>query len=338
MGQSDIRFGLIGAGRIGKIHAETLARKVKGVTLVAIASPRGESARSLASSLGVKKVSASVEEIFADPTIDAVAICSPSSLHSQHIIAAARAGKQIFCEKPISYDLVEVDRCLEAVKTAGVILQIGFNRRFDPNLARLKKIIDNDEVGALEMLSIISRDPEPPPIKFIPTSGGMLFDMSIHDFDMAHFLFGEVEEVHTYGGVLVDAEIGKLGDIDTALTSLRFRSGALGTIQNSRRAAYGYDQRVEVFGSKGMAASENVLEDNVNLSLENGSLASKPLYFFLERYAKSFELEIAAFIQCLRNGEPSPVSGSEARQSVLIAMAAERSMREGRLVRLSEIG
>jgi myo-inositol 2-dehydrogenase / D-chiro-inositol 1-dehydrogenase len=333
----EIRVGLIGAGRIGKIHAETLARKIDGVILEAIANPHIHAAQALAEKFQIRKVCNNPEDIFNDPQLDAVAICSPSSFHSQHIIAAARAGKHIFCEKPISYDLAEMDRCLDVVKQSGVTLQIGFNRRFDPNMARLKEIIEKGEIGSLEMLNIISREPVPPPLRFIPTSGGMLFDMSIHDFDTAHFLFGEVDEVHSFGGVLVIEEIGRLGDIDTAATNLRFRSGAVGTIQNSRRAAYGYDQRVEVFGSKGMAASGNMLENNVNLYRKNGALSAKPLYFFLERYQRSFELELDAFIQCLRKGEPSPVSGEEARYSVLTSMAAMLSLKEDRPVRIREI-
>jgi myo-inositol 2-dehydrogenase / D-chiro-inositol 1-dehydrogenase len=333
-----IRFGVIGAGRIGKIHAEDLATRIPGVEVVAIADPVIQSARELAERLHVAKATADYHELLNDPSIDAVAICSSTDTHAPIIIEAAAAGKQIFCEKPIHAQIDRIDAALAAVEKAGVKLQIGFNRRFDPNFRKVRQMVADGKVGEVHILRITSRDPAPPPIEYVKVSGGIFFDMTIHDFDMARYLSGsEVEEVYVAGGVRVDPLIGEAGDIDTAVITLKFKNGAIGTIDNSRKAVYGYDQRVEVFGSKGMVAAANNTPDSTIYASADGVLSAKPLYFFLERYAESFLAEMREFVQAVRNGTATPVTGADGRAPVLIAMAAARSYREGRPVCISEV-
>jgi myo-inositol 2-dehydrogenase / D-chiro-inositol 1-dehydrogenase len=333
-----LRFGVIGAGRIGKLHAENLATRIPGVEVVAIADPVLKSAQDLAERLHVGKATADYHEILNDKSIDAVAICSSTDTHAPILIEAAAAGKQIFCEKPIHYDIERIDAALEAVKKAGVKLQIGFNRRFDPNFRKVRQMVAEGKVGDVHILRITSRDPAAPPIEYVKVSGGMFFDMTIHDFDMARYLSGsEVEEVYVAGGVRVDPLIGEAGDIDTAVVTLKFKNGAIGTIDNSRQAVYGYDQRVEVFGSKGMVAAGNNTPDAAVYSTSDGVHSAKPLYFFLERYAESFLSEMREFVQAVREGTPTPVTGDDGRAPVLIAIAATRSCREGRPVRISEV-
>jgi myo-inositol 2-dehydrogenase/D-chiro-inositol 1-dehydrogenase len=254
------------------------------------------------------------------------------------LIEAARAGKQIFCEKPIHYQLERIDEALAEVDKAGVKLQIGFNRRFDPNFRKVRQMVAEGKVGEVHILRITSRDPAPPPIEYVKVSGGIFFDMTIHDFDMARYLSGsEVEEVYVAGGVRVDPRIGEAGDIDTAVVTLKFTNGAIGTIDNSRQAVYGYDQRVEVFGSKGMVAVANNTPDTHVYAAADGVHSAKPLYFFLERYTDSFIAELREFVAAVQNGTPTPVSGADGRAPVVIAMAATRSQREGRPVKLAEI-
>ncbi len=333
-----IRFGVIGAGRIGKIHAENLATRIPGVEVVAIADPLVNAARELAARLHVARATADYRELIADPTIDAVAICSSTDTHAPILIEAAAAGKQIFCEKPIHYQLERIDAALAAVEKAGVKLQIGFNRRFDPNFRAVRQMVAEGKVGEVQILRITSRDPAPPPIEYIKVSGGMFFDMTIHDFDMARYLSGsEVVEVYAAAGVRVDPRIGEAGDIDTAVVTLKFANGAIGTIDNSRQAVYGYDQRVEVFGSKGMVAVANNMPDTHVYAAADGVHSAKPLYFFLERYAESFVAEMSEFVAAVRGGTTPPVTGADGRAPVLIAIAATRSYREGRPVRLAEV-
>ncbi len=333
-----INFGVIGAGRIGKIHAENLASRIPGAAVLAIADPNVDAARELATRLHVSTFAADARVILDDPAIEAVAICSSTNTHARFIIEAAQTGKHIFCEKPIAYDLAQIDAALVAVAKAGIKLQIGFNRRFDPNFRALRQAVASGQIGAPQILRITSRDPAPPPIEYVKVSGGMFFDMTIHDFDMARYLLGsEVEEVYAAGSVLVDPGIGEAGDVDTAVITLRFANGALGVIDNSRKAVYGYDQRAEVFGSDGMVASTNNTPFNACLSNADGVHGPKPLYFFLERYAESFIAEMRDFVACLRDGTPPPVAGTDGRIPVLMAMAATRSLHEGRPVKLVEI-
>lgn len=336
--ESNLRFGVIGAGRIGKIHAQNLAARIPGVDVSAIADVDLGAAQDLATRLRVPNAAADYHTILADPDIDAVAICSSTDTHARIVIEAARAGKHIFCEKPIDFDLAKIDGALEAVKKAGVKLQIGFNRRFDPNFRKVRSMIAEGKIGTPHIIRITSRDPAPPPLSYVKVSGGMFLDMTIHDFDMARYLSGsEVEEVYTVAGVMVDPAIGEAGDVDTAVITLRFASGAIGTIDNSRKAVYGYDQRVEVFGSEGMVQAHNNTPDNDVYFNAEGVHAARPLYFFLERYMESFVVEMQEFIRSIREDTMPPVTGIDGRIPVAIGMAARRSYLEHRPVKLSEI-
>lgn len=333
-----VRVGVIGAGRIGKIHARNLATQVPGARVDAIADPLLDAACQAAEQLHIPHATADYHEIMANPGIDAVAICSSTNTHAQMIVEAARAGKHIFCEKPISYDLAKIDEALDEVKKAGVLFQVGFNRRFDPNFKKVREMVAENKIGDLHILRITSRDPAPPPIEYVKVSGGIFFDMTIHDFDMARYLTGsEVEEIYVAGAVRVDPAIGEAGDIDTAVITLRFANGAIGTIDNSRKAVYGYDQRVEVFGSGGMVAVSNNTPDTHVYASAEGVTSAKPLYFFLERYMQSFIDEMQTFIDCVQKGCPPSVSGIDGRIPVMMAMAATRSLKEHRPVRLDEI-
>ena len=334
-----LRFGVIGAGRIGKIHAENLATRIPGVEVAVIADVDLKAAQETAKRLHIPAALADYQAILADPTIDAVAICSSTDTHASIIIEAAKAGKHIFCEKPIAHDLARIDAALEAVRQAGVKLQVGFNRRFDPNFAHIREMVAQGKVGEPQILRITSRDPAPPPVSYIKVSGGMFLDMTIHDFDMARFLIGsEVTEVYTAAGVMVDPEIGEAGDVDTAVITLRFANGAIGTIDNSRKAVYGYDQRVEVFGSSGMVQAYNNTPHNDIYANADGVVSAKPLYFFLERYSESFVAELRSFVKSIRDGSPTPVTGMDGRIPVVIGMAARKSYLENRPVKISEIG
>ena len=331
----NLQFGVIGAGRIGKIHAENLVTRVPGAAVAVIADPMLEAARETALRLHIPKVVPDYHELLADPAIDAVAICSSTDTHAAIIIEAARAGKQIFCEKPIAYDVAKIDEALAAVEKAGVTLQIGFNRRFDPNFRQVRQMVAEGKIGDLHILRITSRDPAPPPIEYVRVSGGLFYDMTIHDFDMARYLSGsEVDEVFAAAGVCVDPEIGKAGDVDTAVITLRFKNGAIGTIDNSRKAVYGYDQRVEVFGSGGMVTVQNNTADRHFYSNAEGVHSAKPLHFFLERYMDSFIAEMREFVQAVQSGSQPPVTGLDGRAPVLIARAAWQSVRENRPVKV----
>ena len=336
--QKNIRVGVIGAGRIGKIHAENLATRVPGVVVAAIADVNVAAGRELAAKLHVETVHADCMKIIEDKSIDAVAICSSTDTHADLIIAAAKADKHVFCEKPVDHSLEKIDKAIDAVKKAGVQCQIGFNRRFDPNFKKLRDLVQAGKIGDLQILRITSRDPAPPPAEYVKLSGGMFLDMTIHDFDMARYLSGsEVEEVYAAGGVMVDPAIGAAGDIDTAIITLKFTNGAIGTIDNCRKAVYGYDQRAEVFGAGGMAATANNTPNTSVYSNADGVVSEKPLYFFLERYMDSFVAEMRDFITAIHEGVPTPVTVEDGRKPVVIAMAAKKSLQENRPVKLSEI-
>lgn len=338
MSAAKLKFGILGAGRIGRVHAETLAFRVPDAEIVAIADVNREAAQALAGRCGIRRVAASAAEIFADSEIDAVLICTSTDTHAELIAQAAEAGKHIFCEKPVSLSLEKIDASLAAVKKAGVKLQVGFNRRFDSNFARVRQAVQSGEIGRPYLMHIVSRDPAPPPISYLGPSGGLFLDMMIHDFDMARFLLGdEVEEVYAAAGVLVDPAIGEAGDFDTAVVTLRFRSGAIGTIDNSRKATFGYDQRVEILGSKGNIASGNRFPNQVVVSGEKSVYSDLPLNFFMERYSEAFAAELQAFVEALRDGKPVPVTGEDSRVPVVMALAAGKSCREHRPVRLKEI-
>jgi myo-inositol 2-dehydrogenase/D-chiro-inositol 1-dehydrogenase len=333
-----LRVGIIGAGRIGKVHAETLAFRLPEARTLAIADVNHEAAQAVAAHCGIPTVAESSEEIFANPEIEAVLICSSTNTHADLIIQAAKAGKHIFCEKPIAHSLSQIDGALEAVEQAGVKLQIGFNRRFDANFARVRQAVESGEIGTPRMMHIISRDPAPPPLSYIRVSGGMFMDMTIHDFDMARFLIGdEVEEVYTAGAVMVDPEIGEAGDLDTALIVLRFRNGVIGTIDNSRQAAYGYDQRVEILGSRGSIATENRYPNQAVVSTATEVRKDLPLNFFMDRYTESYAGEVRAFVQAVREDRPTLVAGADGLVAVVMGLAARKSYDEHRPVRLDEL-
>ena len=336
--KKDLRFGVIGAGRIGKIHAENLTNRISGATVAAIADVDLKAAQELADRLQVPAAEEDYHEILSDPGIDAVAICSSTDTHAKIVVEAAGAGKHIFCEKPIDLSLEKIDAALQAVEDTGVKLQLGFNRRFDPNFSKVRMMVAEGRIGTLQLVRITSRDPAPPPLSYIKVSGGMFLDMTIHDFDMARYLSGsEVEEVYTAAAVMVDPAIGEAGDVDTAIITLRFANGAIGTIDNSRKAIYGYDQRVEVFGSQGMVQAHNNTPDQDVYFDADGVHSAKPLYFFLERYMESYAVEMAEFVQSIREDTPPPVTGRDGRIPVVIGMAAKKSYLEHRPVRLSEI-
>jgi myo-inositol 2-dehydrogenase/D-chiro-inositol 1-dehydrogenase len=333
-----IKLGLIGAGRIGRVHAENLTYRIPEAELVTVSDLFVEAAENLAGELGLPAAYQDHRRILADPSIDAVLICSSTDTHARFIAEAAQAGKQIFCEKPIALDLAAIDQALAAVEQAGVKLMIGFNRRFDPNFRRLHDMVAAGEIGEPHLLRITSRDPAPPPIAYVQVSGGIFLDMTIHDFDMARYLVGsEVEQVYAAGGVRVDPAIGEAGDVDTAVVTLHFADGTLGVIDNSRQAVYGYDQRVEVFGSRGVASADNVYPNTVRVSDARQVHRDLPLNFFMERYTESYVNEMRAFVACIVEDTPAPVSGLDGRTPVVMGYAAKRSLAEGRPVALSEV-
>jgi len=333
-----LNIAVIGCGRIGRIHAENLATRIPGAHLAAVADIAGASAKEVADQWHVPKFTADYKELLADKTIDAVAICSSTDTHSRIIQESAAAGKQIFCEKPIDYDLARIHAALAAVQKAGVKLQIGFNRRLDPSFAQVRELVTSGRIGQPHIIRITSRDPEPPSHEYIKVSGGIFLDMTIHDFDMVRFLSGsEAEEIYAIGDTLVDPSIRELGEIDTAIVTMRLKSGAMATIDNSFKADYGYDQRIEVFGSKGSASATNHTPDNHVLMDAAGVHQAKPLYFFLERYTEAYVREMRAFVEAVRKNQTPPVGGDAGLQAVVMGLAATRSLRERRPVKLSEI-
>jgi myo-inositol 2-dehydrogenase / D-chiro-inositol 1-dehydrogenase len=330
-----LSIGVIGVGRIGRMHAHVLAHQVAGAAVSAVYDARPPTARDVAAELGVP-AAGSVEEIL-DGDIDAVAICSTADTHVELMIAAAAAGKAVFCEKPVSLDLAELDRALASIETAGVPFQIGFNRRFDPAHAAVREAVASGALGEPHLVRISSRDPEPPPLDYIRTSGGLFLDMMIHDFDMARYVTAsDVVEVFARGAVRIDPDFEQAGDIDTALVTLVHENGCLTAIDNSRRAAYGYDQRVEVFRSCGMAASENPLANTTRVFTATGMQTPPLPHFFLERYMPSYVREWEAFVTAIQTGSPPPVSLDDARAPLVIGLAAWRSLRTGRPVRIDE--
>ena len=329
--------GVIGVGRIGRMHADLLSRQVPGAAVVAVCDALQDAAREVGDDLGVG-VAAGVDELLGADGVDAVAICSSTATHADLIVAAAHAGKAIFCEKPVSLHLAEVDRALAAVDDAGVPFQIGFNRRFDPAHASVATAVADGTIGEPQIVRITSRDPAPPPLEYVRGSGGIFLDMTIHDFDMARFVTGsEVVEVFARGAVRVDPMFADAGDVDTALVTLVHENGCLTAIDNSRRAVYGYDQRVEAFGSLGMASSENPPAHTGVLRTADGTQAATLPYFYLERYVPSYLREWGAFVDAVSTDRMPPVGPVDARAPLVIGLAAWRSVREGRPVRVEEV-
>ena len=333
-----LNIGIIGAGRIGKVHAQSITYNVPTAKVLGITDVFKDGLQELADKYGIEKVYNDYKEMLADEEIDAVLVCSSTDTHADISIEAAKAGKHVFCEKPVDLTPAKVQAVIDAVAEAGVKLQVGFNRRFDHNFAHVRNLINEGKVGDLELIKITSRDPAPPPAEYAAVSGGMFLDMTIHDFDMARFLAGcDVTEVYANATCLVDPAIGEAGDVDTAIINLKFENGALGVIDNSRRAAYGYDQRIEVFGSLGAAMAANDTPTNVTIMNDAGVTTDKPLYFFLERYMQSFRDEMVQFVDAVLNDKETPTTGVDGLNSILVALAAKKSVQEGRPVKISEI-
>ncbi|TAL59301.1 MAG: inositol 2-dehydrogenase [Legionella sp.] len=319
------RIGVIGAGRIGKLHAQNLQYHLPQFQLVAIADPNLD--KQWAQQFHLDCASTQVEEVLFHKELDAVIIASPSDQHIQQIRAASETGKAIFCEKPIGLTEEEIIGTLETVKAQGAFLQLGFNRRFDPSFAHLQKRVQTGDIGDTHLVKITSRDPECPSKEYCATSGGIFMDMSIHDFDMARFLTrSEVVEVYASGAVLINSGFKEFNDVDTALIQLRFANGALGLIDNSRQAIYGYDQRIEVFGSKGMLMAGNQIQHAVTHYTATQTSTANPEYFFLERYQQAYLAELQAFYDAWANDKASPVAGDDGLQALRIAKAAKQSL------------
>ncbi len=332
-----IKIGIIGIGRMGQIHLDNLINKFSEVKVVAI-SDINEEARQWAEKYTISKFYSDHNDLISDDEINTVVICSPTNQHAENIIAAAQAGKDIFCEKPMDLSLQTAKKVLQIVEKTGVKFMLGFNRRFDPNFMKIKSLIDEGKVGEPQIVKITSRDPTPPPIDYMKSSGGMFLDMTIHDFDMARYMISsKVVSIFAVGRNLIDPNIGIAGDIDTALVTITFESGALVNIDNSRRAVYGYDQRVEVFGSKGMAGTENNKPDNHYYYDKMGRMESLPLHFFMDRYIPSYFNEMKYFIQSIIDDETPKVGGQDGLISLAMGWAADTSMRENRVVMLKEM-
>ena len=328
-----IRFGILGAGRIGKVHAATIAKSSKAkVVFIADAMPKA--AVELAKSVGAEV--ASVEDIIKSKNVDAVLIATPTDTHADYIELAARAGKAILCEKPVSLSVARIEKCLKVVEKTKAKLMIGFNRRFDPNFANLEQRIRKGDIGAVELVTVISRDPGPPPVDYIKRSGGLYRDMMIHDFDMARFLAGEeFVVVQALGASLVDKEIGKAGDVDTASVQMQTASGKICVITNSRRATYGYDQRMEVHGAKGMLRAGNVHNTTVELANASGFQGDPVLNFFTERYGVAYANEVNSFIDGVAKGVSARPNGHDGLQAQKLADAATKSWSTGRPVKVA---
>jgi myo-inositol 2-dehydrogenase/D-chiro-inositol 1-dehydrogenase len=335
--RAPLRIGVVGVGRIGRMHAELLARQVPGAALAMVYDAFPETAESVGANLGAP-AAASVDELLHAPEVEAVAICASTETHADLLVAAARAGKPAFCEKPISLDLPEVDRALSAVAEAGIPVQIGFNRRFDPAHESVARAVADGTIGDVHLVRISSRDPAPPPLEYVRGSGGIFLDMTIHDFDMARYVTdSEVVEVFARGALRVAPNFADVGDVDTAVVTLVHENGCLSVIDNSRQAAYGYDQRVEAFGSRGMAASENPLAHTGVVRTAEGTSAAVLPHFYLDRYVPSYLGEWRAFVGAVRDGRTPPVTPADGRAPLVIGLAAWRSLRENRPVRVAEV-
>ena len=334
-----IKIGIIGAGRIGRVHAENIAKFVPEMEIKTVADPyMSEETVEFLQRLRIPCLAKDADVILSDPEIKAVVVCSPTDLHAEYAIKAAQAGKDVFVEKPVDYRIERVREVIDEVKKAGVKLQVGFNRRFDHNHRAVYEAVRAGKAGRVNLIKISSRDPAPPSIDYVKVSGGIFYDMMVHDFDMARFLAGsEVTEVFAYGGVLVDPAIGEAGDVDTAVVSLKFENGAMGVIDNSRRAVYGYDQRVEVFGSEGAVMDGNDTLSNAVFYGAEGTVSDTCYKIMWDRYTGAFAAEQKAFASAVINGTEPPVTGEDGLYPILIAAAAAKSLREGRPVRIAEI-
>jgi len=330
-----VRFAVLGAGRIGQVHARAIT-SVAGASLIAVAEPLEEIAKSVQTEFGCDI--RTIEDIATSNDIDAVAICTPTDTHADLIEQFARAGKAVFCEKPVDLSLQRVKHCLKVVDETKSTLMVGFQRRFDPDFMALKKAIDDGSIGEVEMITLTSRDPGPPPYDYITRSGGIFRDMTIHDFDVARWLLGEeVETVQAAASVLTDPKIGELGDYDSVNVILTTASGKQCTITNTRRATYGYDQRIEVLGSKGLVSAENHRESKIEIANSQGYTRPPLLNFFMSRYVNAYANEIAAFVAAIAHGTATPTSGHDGLMALALADAAIKSVNDGRVVKVSEV-
>lgn len=330
-------MAVLGMGRQGQIHSKNIAYRIPEAQLVCVSDVTMDRARQV----GIDGVDLydDYTKILGRDDVDAVVIATSTDTHEQVIQNTTEAGKDMFCEKPIATTLGAIDELLRIVEKAGVRFQVGFNRRFDPTFRRVREHVESGKVGKPFIVNITSRDPEPPSLEYLKVCGGIFFDTTVHDFDMARYVTGdEIVEVYATGNVLVDKRIGELGDLDTTMVTLKFKSGAVGSINNSRRTGYSYDQRVEVFGSKGCAIAQNETPNRVELTDPDGTHRDVPLYFNIERYPEAFFGEVNAFVQSIVNKRPVPVTGRDGRIAVALSMAAKKSWQENRPVKLEEIG
>lgn len=329
--RTKLRIGIIGLGRIGKIHYHNIHHQIDNAEVNLVADICENF-----SSIGIDQVH--IDELITHPDIDAVIICSPTDTHADYVERCAKAGKHVFCEKPLDLSLARIQETINIVQQQKIKLMLGFNRRFDPNFSRLRQLVEEGKIGDVQVIKITSRDPAPPTLTYLQRSGGMFLDMTIHDFDMARYLAGkEVVQVYAEASTLTGGVVAEANDIDTAVITLRFEDGSMAVIDNSRKAVYGYDQRAEIFGSTGMAKVENNKPDNHNLYTAEGMQASLPLNFFMDRYTDSYLIEMKAFIQACIDNRPSPVSGEDGLQATRIALAAQQSVREGRPISLTSM-
>ncbi|XP_060085120.1 uncharacterized oxidoreductase YrbE-like [Ylistrum balloti] len=333
-----IIVGVLGAGRIGQVHVQAMHRTAR-VEIKAVADTyMNDSMAKKLSQYGIKNITRNPKDIFDDEEIQAIFICSSTETHSEFSLQGIRAKKHIFCEKPVDMELDKIKEVRKALKKSPIVYQVGFNRRFDHNFIAARKAIHSNKIGTLRMLRITSRDPAPPTLSYIKESGGLFMDMMIHDFDMARFQTGsEVEGLHAIAAVLVDKEIGKLGDVDTAIVSFQCKNGTIGVIENCRQASYGYDQRLEALGDKGSLCIGNDTESRLEISSNSGVLTEKPLPFFLERYKEAYILEQKHFFDAIVKKKPAPCGIEDGLESVRLAYAAKLSLKEGRPVSMSEI-
>ncbi len=332
-----LNLGVISLGRIGKCHLENLVQRIPAANVTAISDHSGKNI-SFAENHRVPHIFQKATDVINHPKVEAVVICSPSNFHFEHIEAAAMAGKHIFSEKPLDLSIEKIEEIERIVAQQKVKLQVGFNKRFDVNFSKVRNMVQSGKIGDPHILRISSRDPGLPPIEYLSGSGGLFLDMTIHDFDMARFIVGsEVEEVFARGAVLVDEKVREVGDIDTATVSLKFENGCLGLIDNSRQAIYGYDQRLEIFGSKGMSKVDNNYPNAHTYYDQKGRHAEESLNFFMERYKESYCSELSCFVDVVLNDEPVPVSSKDALMATKIALAANQSLRENKAVKLSDL-
>jgi myo-inositol 2-dehydrogenase/D-chiro-inositol 1-dehydrogenase len=332
-----VNLAVIGTGRMGSVHVRNVARLIPEANLVAVCDIRLDVAHAVAEECGIRRVVEDYHELLADRDIEAMLIATSTDTHASIMSDTAQAGKHIFCEKPLALDLASIDRALEAVQKAGVKLQVGFNRRYDKSFRRVREIVASGEIGRPCILRITNRDPELPAMEFMRVSGGMFLDMTIHDFDMARFQVGEVEEVFAIGSVMIEPALREFGDVDTSVVTLRFTGGAVGAIDNSRQAVYGYDQRLEVFGDHGVAMAENEVETTFARGDREGFHSARLPHFFMQRYAPCYVEEVRQFVECVREDKPTPINGQDGRAAVVLGHAAWKSLRESRPVHVGEI-